>query len=58
MTALEHQANHEISLMSETSNLMVEAVKALGIERIDNNTICSLKNRLPENKKKKLLQGP
>lgn len=35
MTALEHQANHEISLMSETSNLMVEAVKALGIERID-----------------------
>ncbi len=51
-----HRANREISLMTETSILLVEAVKTLGIERIDENIICSLRNRLPENEKKELLK--
>ena len=46
----------QISLMTETSILLVEAVKTLGIERIDENIICSLRNRLPENEKKELLK--
>lgn len=51
-----HRANREISLMTETSILLVEAVKTLGIERIDENIICSLRNRLPEKEKKELLK--
>lgn len=51
-----HRANREISLMTETSILLVEAVKTLGIERIDENIICSLRNRLQENEKKELLK--
>lgn len=51
-----HRANREISLMTETSILLIEAVKTLGIERIDENIICSLRNRLPENEKKELLK--
>lgn len=48
--------HREISLMSEISISVVEAVKTWGIERIDDNIICSLKNRLPENEKKELLK--
>ncbi len=51
-----HRANREISLMTENSILLVEAVRTLGIERIDENIICRLRNRLPENEKEALLK--
>lgn len=42
--------------MSETTTLVVEALKTLGKERIDDSIILSLKNRLPEAEKKKMLE--
>ena len=42
--------------MSETTTLVVEALKTLGKERIDERIILSLKNRLPEAEKKKMLE--
>ena len=42
--------------MSETTTLVVEALKTLGKERIDESIILSLKNRLPEAEKKKMLE--
>lgn len=42
--------------MSETTTLVVEALKTLGKERIDDGVIVSLKNRLPEAEKKKMLE--
>ena len=54
--SFKHRANREISFMSETTNLVVEALKTLGKERIDDGIIQSLKNRLPEADKKKVLE--
>ena len=51
-----HRANREISFMSETTTLVVEALKTLGKERIDDDIIVSLRNRLPEEEKKKMLK--
>lgn len=51
-----HRANREISFMSETTTLVVEALKTLGKERIDDDIIVSLRNRLPEEAKKKMLK--
>ena len=51
-----HRANREISFMSETTALVVEALKTLGKERIDDDIIVSLRNRLPEEEKKKMLE--
>ena len=42
--------------MSETTTLVIEALKTLGKERIDDGIIQSLRNRLPEEQKKKLLE--
>ena len=42
--------------MSETTTLVVEALKTLGKERIDERIILSLKNRLPQAEKKKMLE--
>ena len=42
--------------MSETTTLVVEALKTLGKERIDESIILSLKSRLPEAEKKKMLE--
>lgn len=42
--------------MSETTILVVEALKTLGKERIDESIILSLKNRLPQAEKKKMLE--
>lgn len=42
--------------MSETTTLVVEALKTLGKERIDESIILSLKNRLPQAEKKKMLE--
>ncbi|MBQ8041027.1 MAG: hypothetical protein IJ274_14375 [Lachnospiraceae bacterium] len=54
--SFKHRANREISFMSETTTLVVEALKTLGKERIDDSIILSLKNRLPEAEKKKMLE--
>lgn len=54
--SFKHRANREISFMSETTTLVVEALKTLGKERIDDSIIQSLRNRLPEEEKKKMLE--
>ena len=54
--SFQHRANREISFMSETTTLVVEALKTLGKERIDDGIILSLRNRLPEAEKKKMLE--
>lgn len=54
--SFKHRANRDISFMSETTTLVVEALKTLGKERIDDSIIQSLKNRLPEAEKKKMLE--
>ena len=54
--SFKHRANREISFMSETTTLVVEALKTLGKERIDDSIILHLKNRLPEAEKKKMLK--
>ena len=54
--SFKHRANREISFMSETTTLVVEALKTLGKERIDDNIILSLKNKLPKAEKKKILE--
>jgi hypothetical protein len=42
--------------MSETTSLVVEALKTLGKERIDDGIILSLRNRLPKEEKKIILE--
>lgn len=54
--SFKHRANREISFMSETTTLVVEALKTLGKERIDESIILSLKNRLPQAEKNKMLE--
>lgn len=54
--SFKHRANREISFMSETTTLVVEALKTLGKEQIDDGIIVSLKNRLPKEEKKKMLE--
>ena len=54
--SFKHRANREISFMSETTTLVIEALKTLGKERIDDSIILSLKNRLPQAEKKKMLE--
>ena len=51
-----HRANREISFMSETTTLVVEALKTLGKDRVDDVIILSLRNRLPKEEKKKMLE--
>lgn len=51
-----HRANREISLMSESTGLVIEALKALGKEQVDENIILKLSNRLPKDEKTKLLK--
>jgi len=54
--SFKHRANREISFMSETTTLVVEALKTLGKDRVDGGIILSLRNRLPEEEKKKMLE--
>ena len=54
--AFKHRANREISFMSETTTLVVEALKTMGKDRIDDSTITILRNKLPEAEKKKMLK--
>ena len=51
-----HRANREISFMSESTTLVVEALKTLGKKRVDDNIISILQNRLPKEEKKKMLE--
>lgn len=52
--SFKHRANREISYMSETTILVVEALKTLGKDRVDNGIILHLRNRLPEEERKKI----
>lgn len=54
--SFKHRANREISFMSESTILVVEALKTLGKEHVDDSIISNLKNRLPEVEKKKMLE--
>ena len=54
--SFKHRANREISFMSETTTLVVEALKTLGKDRVDDGIISSLRNRLPKEEKKKVLE--
>lgn len=56
MLSFKHRANREISFMSETTTLVVEALKTLGKDRVDDSIILSLRNRLPKAEKKKMLE--
>ena len=49
--SFKHRANREISYMSETTTLVVEALKTLGKDRVDDGIILSLRNRLPREEK-------
>ncbi len=51
-----HRANREISFMSETTTLVIEALKTLGKNRVDDSIILSLRNKFPEAEKKKMLE--
>lgn len=54
--SFKHRANREISFMSESTILVVEALKTLGKERVDESVILKLKNRLPKDEKIKLAE--
>lgn len=54
--SFKHRANREISFMAETTTLVIEALKTLGKDRVDDGIILSLRNRLPEVEKKKMLE--
>ncbi len=54
--SFKHRTNREISFMSEPTTLVIEALKTLGKDRVDDSIILSLRNRLPEAEKKKMLE--
>lgn len=54
--SFKHRANREISFMSEMTTLVVEALKTLGKERVDDEIISNLKNKLPEAEKKRMIE--
>lgn len=54
--SFKHCANRQISFMLEPTVLVVEAIKALGKDRIDDTVIEILKNRLSEDEKKQIIE--
>lgn len=50
-----HKANREISMLSRQTVLIIEAIRALGQERITADIITQLQNKLPECDKKIIL---
>lgn len=54
--SFKHRTNRQISFMSESTTLVVEAIKTLGKDRVDDAVIKSLKNRLPEDERKLILE--
>lgn len=55
MISFKHKANREISFMSEISIIVVEALKTLGKDRVDQNVILVLKEKLNSNDKETIL---
>ena len=51
-----HKTNREISFMSQPSIMVVEALKTLGKDRVDENTVAILRNRLSDAEKNTLLK--
>lgn len=54
--SFKHRTNRQISFMSESTILVVEAIKTLGKDRIDEEVVNSLKNRLPKTERKQILE--
>ena len=54
--SFKHRTNRQISFMSESTILIVEAIKTLGKDRIDEEVVNSLKNRLPKTERKQILE--
>ena len=54
--SFKHRTNRQISFMSESTILIVEAIKTLGKDRIDEEVVNSLKNRLPKTESKQILE--
>lgn len=54
--SFKHRANREISFMSESTILVIEALKTLGKERVDDNVISKIRNRLSKEEKIKMLE--
>ena len=53
--SFKHRTNREISFMSDNSKLIVEALKTLGKDRVDDKVILCLKNNLPISEKEIVL---
>ncbi len=51
-----HRANREISQMSTFTTMLIEAIRALGKERIDDTILQQLKSLIPDNKKDSVLE--
>ncbi len=51
-----HRTNREISLMSNISIMVIEALKTLGQDKVDEHTVLTLKNNLNAKEKEHLLQ--
>ncbi len=54
--SFKHKTNREISFMSRISIMVIEAIKTLGKDNIDENTIAILRNRLSGEEKTVLLR--
>ena len=54
--SFKHRANREISFMSEPTILVIEALKTLGKERVDDNIILKIKNQLLKEQKIKMIE--
>lgn len=53
--AYKHRANRQISHLSETATLVIEAIRTIGKNRVDDTVINKLKTKLPEDEKKQIL---
>ena len=52
---IKHTANKEISKLSYKTSLVIQALKALGKENVDNNVIVKLAKALTDDEKKNML---
>ena len=53
--AYQHRANRQISYMSESTTLVIEAIRTIGKNKVDDTVISKLKTKLPEDEKKQIL---
>jgi hypothetical protein len=54
--SFKHKTNREISLMSPSSVMVIEALKTLGKANVDEKTVSILRNRLSDKEKQELLK--